>query len=185
MARDYGRSKKDDRGIAEPFDWSKPSRSSITNRPAFIHRPPHQPLRTPLPRLQFSLLVYLGDSPCRVLLVSRLSFQDLATATRNFFPKPLVTRLFLQKFWLLWSKCFFVGVKFVVRPENWGLGSWCFSVRGDRVVRRARMFKRVDIFLRAEFKELAFANRTIETRRRKQRFVPFVAMGYFRIRHSE
>lgn len=40
------------------------------------------------------------------------------------------------------------------------------------------MFKRVHIFLRAEFEELAFANRTIETRRRKQRFVAFVAMGY-------
>lgn len=75
----------------------------------------------------------------------------------------------------------------MVRPGNWGLGSGCFSaaVRGDRVVRRARMFKRVHIFLRAEFEELAFANRTIETRRRKQRFVPFVAMGYYRIRHSE
>lgn len=72
-------------------------REAVDNEPSCVHRPPlHPTSRAPLPRFKFSVLVRLGRSPSRVLLVSPF-FPGTRNRHANFFWGPVVTGVYFCK----------------------------------------------------------------------------------------
>lgn len=102
------------------------NREAVDNEPSCVHRSPlHRTSRAPLPRFKFSVLVRLGRSPSRVLLVSPF-FPGTRNRHANFFWGPVVTGVYFCKhFWLVGMRLsFFFLSPFFLRLKKFGVESF-------------------------------------------------------------